>query len=72
MQMSIIWRGHPKKYKKGNHCRIAIKAFIDYGDIRNTYITPAIAEALIYKDTFSNFNGAPGRSFLFQFFRRIL
>lgn len=69
--MSIIWRGHPKKYKKGNHCRIAIKAFIDYGDIRNTYITPAIAEALIYKDTFSTLMERQGALF-FQFFRRIL
>ena len=48
MQKSTIWRGHLMKYRKGNHCRIALEAFKDYGDIENIYITPAnFAEALI-------------------------
>ena len=51
--MSTIWRRHPKKYGKGNHCRIALKAFKDYGDIENIYITPAYyAEALIGLNNF--------------------
>ena len=41
MYQSTIRKGHLRRYRKGNHCRIAIKAFIDYGDIGNTYVTPA-------------------------------